>query len=141
MATFKRGDLRVDVHYMKTYRAVGLPEERYGSYTDEKTPKITLEVFGLDEEIPRIGLFEPVYDPSYSELDFKVRDVQRMHVYRDAIVEYSAGKRPKRRIVEKACILHPSDEAFRLYAGMSAIPLTPERETVELREELEEILA
>ena len=109
---------RVNLYYGRRYG----DGEAYGSYTSTKWVSLCLEAFTEGEEKPRIIVFEPRFDLDYSEEKFE-RDVDTLHILRDAIVDHSTGE----RLVSGGAILHPADLEPIRFRELSAIPLRPGR--------------
>jgi len=117
-STLNGESCRVDLYYGRRYGV----DEFYGSYTSTKWVSLCLEAFTEGEEKPRIIVFEPRFDLNYSEEKFK-RDVDALHILRDAIVDRSTGE----RLVVGGAILHPADLEPIRFRELSAISLRPGR--------------
>lgn len=112
-------------------------EPPYGSYSAPKRVPLALEVFGEDE-VPRIVVFTPRYDPDYTEEKFEAGDLDRLHALRDAIVDLRTGGREK--LVVGGCVLHPANLRSVQYDVLYAVPLRPGARKDRLVEVLGELL-
>ena len=117
-STLTGDECRVNLYYGRRYGV----DEPYGSYSSAKWASLSLEAFMEGEERPRIIVFEPRFDLDYSEEKFG-RDVDRLHILRDAIVDHSTGE----RLVVGGAILHPAEMEIIRFRELSAIPLRPGR--------------
>jgi len=133
VSTLTKGETRLDLFHGRRY----LKEPPYGSYSAPKAVSIALEAFRGDE-VPRIAVFEPVYDHGYTEEKFESRDVDRLHVLRDALVDLRTDSHE--RLVVGGCILHPSNMKAVRYDGLSAVSLRPGTDGGGLDETLEALL-
>jgi len=93
-------------------------EPPYGSYSTPKKASIALEVFKGDE-VPKIVIFEPIYDPDYSEDRFRDVDIDRLHVLHDSIVDLRTDRHEK--LVKGGFVLHPTKMFYTRYGDLAAI--------------------
>jgi hypothetical protein len=117
-STLRGEGVRLNLYYGRRYGADGL----YGSYTSSKWASLSLEAFIDGEGLPKIIVFEPRFDLEYSEEKFE-RDVDILHILRDAIVDRSTGE----RLVVGGAVLHPAELELIRFRNLSAIPLRPGR--------------
>lgn len=118
ISTLTRSEEVLKLFYCKTY----LNEPPYGSYSAPKRVSIALEEF-RDDEVLRIVVFEPRYDPDYTDEKFRAGDVDRLHALRDAIVDLRTGGHE--RLVVGGFLLHPSDMEQIQHDGLYAFSLRP----------------
>ncbi|MFQ6052880.1 MAG: DUF2357 domain-containing protein [Candidatus Bathyarchaeia archaeon] len=133
LSTLARAEKRLRIYYDRRY----VREPPYGSYSAPRRVTIALEAFG-EGEVPRIVVFEPRYDPEYTEEKFTSRDVDGLHVLRDSIVDLTTEDRE--RLVVGGFILHPAEMGPVRYDGLSALSLRPGAENIALIEALGELL-
>ena len=112
-------------------------EPPYGSYSTPKRATITIEVFKGDE-VPTIVIFEPIYDPDYSEDRFRDVDIDRLHVLHDSIVDLRTDRHEK--LVRGGFVLHPTKMCYTRYGDLAAISLRPGRTHRVLEETLGDLL-
>ncbi|KYH38383.1 MAG: hypothetical protein AYL28_003930 [Candidatus Bathyarchaeota archaeon B23] len=109
---------RINLYYRRRYGV----DESYGSYTSAKWVSLAVEAFADGDEKPRIIVLEPRFDLEYNEEKFE-RDVDALHILRDAVVDRSTGE----RLVVGGIILHPADLEPMRFRELSALPLRPGR--------------
>jgi hypothetical protein len=97
-------------------------ERPYGSYSTPKKAKIALEVFKGDA-VPSVIVFEPRYDPEYTEDKFRVEDLDTLHVLHDSIVDLRTDRRE--RLVIGGFVFHPSAMKTVIFGDLGAIPIKP----------------
>ncbi|HUS77658.1 MAG TPA: DUF2357 domain-containing protein [Patescibacteria group bacterium] len=120
----------INLHHRKIYGT----EPPIGSYSIPRTPTISLEVH-TGSELPKITLFEPVFDEGYTARKFSALDLDRLHVLHDSIVDLRDDERAK--LVKAACVLHPSDAFSISYRDLTVLPVRPGVESDEIRGFLE----
>mgnify|MGYP000229835129 CR=1 FL=1 len=138
VASLRRGDVRVDVYRLRSYGGPVGELGRLGSYTYEMTPTISLEV-REGGYLQAIHVFDVKYTVEYNPDRFIREDVQRLHSYRDGIVEFTHDGRILRRIVGAAGLLQPTETYIKL-GWVATIPLIPGRSMEELTDLLSEAL-
>ncbi|MFB0558400.1 MAG: DUF2357 domain-containing protein [Candidatus Bathyarchaeia archaeon] len=112
-------------------------EPPYGSYSTPKKATIAIEVFKRDE-VPTIAIFEPRYDPDYTEDRFREIDIDGLHVLHDSIVDLRTDRHEK--LVRGGFVLHPTRMGHIRYGNLAAISLRPSRTSRVLKETLEDLL-
>lgn len=133
LSTLTKGETKLELFYDKMY----LNEPPYGSYSALKRVSIALEEF-REDEVPRIIVFEPSHDPDYTKEKFEARDIDRLHVLRDAIVDLRTDGHE--RLVVGGCVLHPSNMEQIQHDGLYAVSLIPGTEISRLSEVIGELL-
>lgn len=109
-------------HIRITFEKVYNHEHLYGSYSTPKKVKIAIEVFNGDI-VPSVIIFEPRYDPDYTEDKFKIEDLDTLHVFHDSIVDLRNDKRE--RLVIGGFVLHPSAMKTIIFGDLGAISNKP----------------
>ena len=138
VASLRRGDVQVDVYRLRRYGRPADGVGGLGSYTYEMTPTISVEV-REGGYLQAVHVFDVEYTLEYNPDRFMKQDVQRLHAYRDGIVEFTHDGRVFRRMVGAACLLQPTETYVKL-GWVSAIPLIPGRSVEELSSLLSETL-
>jgi hypothetical protein len=124
-----------NIKIKSTKGRIFMNEPPYGSYTTPKRASIAIEVF--KEKVPAIIILEPKFDLDYSQEKFEERDLDKLHVIKDSIVDLSDANRE--RLVVGCFVTHPSSAEPVTYNGLGSIPMTlnkPFNWFVELIEEL-----
>jgi hypothetical protein len=97
-------------------------ERPYGSYSTPKKATIALEVFKGDV-VPAVIVFEPRYDPDYTDDKFSTEDLNTLHMLHDSIVDLRTDRRE--RLVIGSFVLHPSAMKTVQYGDLGAISIKP----------------
>ncbi len=113
---------REGTHIRITFERLYDNERPYGSYSTPKKAKIALEVF-KEDAVPSVIVFEPRYDPEYTEYKFRVEDLDMLHVLHDSIVDLRTDRRE--RLIIGGFVLHPSAMKTVKYGDLGAIPIKP----------------
>jgi hypothetical protein len=97
-------------------------ERPYGSYSTPKKATIALEVFKGDV-VPAVIVFEPRYDPDYTDEKFRTEDLDILHVLHDSIVDLRTDRREM--LVIGGFVFHPSAMKTVKYGDLGAISIKP----------------
>jgi hypothetical protein len=113
-----REGTRIRITFEKLYDN----EKPYGSYSTPKKAKIALEVF-KEDIVPSVIVFEPRYDPCYTENKFRIEDLDTLHVLHDSIVDLRTDRRE--RLVIGGFVFHPSAMKTVIFDDLGAISIKP----------------
>lgn len=127
-------DVRVRIAFERLYEN----EPPYGSYSTPKKAAIAVEVFRGDA-VPTVIVFEPRYDPKYTEEKFGAEDLDKLHVLHDSIVDLRTDRREG--LVAGSFVLHTTVMKPIEYGDLGAISLKPGLRSHQLIEILEELIS